>query len=131
MNQPGRDLYLLAQDRLQGVLFPDSDGAATVVATTALIVRGAYASVGQVETSVTSSPTRFDDKAGLLVGLASPDGPPYRSCLYYTYQGPITAPWRDGSKIYQGGALIRYEVTTTQGHWQWLSDYSVGQPGYF
>lgn len=131
MSQPGRDLYVLEQGRLQALLFPDSDGVPELAHTPPFVVRGVYLGSSELEKDATKSGALLNNKPGLLVGISSPDGPPYRSCLYYTHKGPITASWRDESKIYHGSTLSRYEATTVQGPWQWLSECAAGQQGYF
>jgi hypothetical protein len=40
-------------------------------------------------------------------------------------------PWRDGSRTYHCHELMRYKAMAAHGHWQYLSDYSNAQPGYF
>src|SRR2546428_8386156 len=126
--QFGRDLYMLEQGRLRGLLFPDADGVPTLASTSPLVVRGVYLGASELETHLANSHLFLNDKPGLLVGISSPEGPPYRSCLYYTHQGQISTPWRDETRNYHGHILTYYAVTTVRGPWQWLSEYAAGQP---
>src|SRR5256885_1110359 len=110
MSQLGKEIYVLGQGRLQAVLFPDSDGVPTLPDATPFVISGVYLAESELETGLSNAATFLSNKPGLLVAVTCPEGPPYRSFLYYAPQGSVNNPWRDSATTHHGSSLLQYEV---------------------
>jgi len=68
----------------------------------------------------------------LLLPVPCPDGPPYRSFLYFTFQGTATGvSWHDGPYIRHGYSMQVYAAATDQAPYTWITEARQGHPGYF
>lgn len=67
-----------------------------------------------------------------LFSVPCPEGPPYRSFFYFTFQRTAAGvSWHEGPYIRHGYSMQVYAAATDQAPYTWISDARQGNPGYF
>jgi len=115
------------------VLVPDSSGVPELLDPQPLILRAAYVGPDLNDSSLANARQQLAfDHCPLLVPHQSPDGPPYRSGMIFTFQGYVSGvSWKDEHISHHGFQMLQYAAATPIGMWQWTQDAQQGRPGYF
>src|SRR6266478_3907291 len=104
-------LYLLDRGEAPIVLSPDSDGVPTVASAPGLVLCCDYLALDFTESRlITARNGLGPDSRFLFVPIASPDGPPYRSGIIFSFQQTIKGSWFDGT-VPRHGAVFRKFVS--------------------
>jgi hypothetical protein len=130
------ELYLLDRGAASVVLGVGRDGFPSLFEPQPLLYRAAELSQldfdMQGEMALNRARGQLASGRAFLLPVPCPDGPPYRSFLYFTFQGTATGvSWHDGPHIRNGYSMQVYRATTDQAPYTWISDARQGNPGYF
>lgn len=125
-------LYVLAQQGSVLVLEPSSSGTPEVVRPAPPIFRTAYLNLpitDEMLAAVFAEIVR--PTAHLLLFGPSPEGPPFRSAVVFTYAGTEKISYRDGSHSVHGKDAVLYPASTQASAHTWTSDATFHHEGYF
>jgi hypothetical protein len=127
------ELYVVDRERLPAILAPDTDGVPTLLEPQPLLLRTVYLSSNIPDGQISNAQQQLSSpECSLFAPQQSPDGPPYRSGLIFTFKDQLSgAPWKDEKTSRLSGRMRRFAVTTPHGSWNWTSDAGEGRLGYF
>lgn len=114
-------------------LAPAPDGIPELIEPAPVLVRAVYIPHDSVteDRLVAQSQELENFHAYLMLVLASPDGPPYRTATIFTYLGDVDISWRAGSMSRHGLRAEKYLASTTGSGHAWGNDTREGGPAYF
>jgi hypothetical protein len=126
------ELYIVARERLAAILAPDADNVATLIDPQPLVLRALWVSEIGLEHRLPWARARLNQPdCPLFVFLPSPEGPPYRLGLYFTFSDLLNGiPWWDGKSARHGYSLKRFAVLTTGASSGLLDEARQGRLGY-
>ena len=111
---------------------PDAGGTPTLPESAPLVLRASYIPFGSLESQLSIARAELtNSRCGLFGVVECPEGPPYRSGFFFTFQEEISGMfWRDETRSHSGAQMRRFSVVTNSGSWGWLTDARRGVPGY-
>lgn len=126
-------LYIRRRQTSVLVLTPASDGYPEVVTPTPPLFRAAYLNPPITNETVTNAYSQLSNPRVQLLMLfgPSPDGPPFRSGVVFTYYATGKITYRDGSTTGHGKEADEYLASTQASSDVWTSDARYKTEGYF
>lgn len=131
--EDARELYLAWHGNSRLVLAPDCQNVPTVVPSPNLL-RTAYLSSNAVadQNQIRTKSLRLNSERPLLTMFRqSPDGPPFRSGVVFSFNRKQSVSWRGDSLTGHGLDADVYIASTSMGSDGWKEDAIDGRAGYF